>query len=220
MKHLLLFLFNLISINLFAQNAFYTGISPKIDLNTKYKKWKFHLVYEDENIFLKKVEDKGNNVKYIHNKSAFMVVITHKVGVFSALGGGYYHDFVSHKQITMQQFLYTKKGNIITHSHRFRIDEQFHKKTLKNIAFRYRLSLLKPLNGYSLEPREFYFKSTFEQLLFLKKLDFDSREGIYFGYYFSNKDKIEIGAILKSEHLIAKFHTYKLWGNINWYLSF
>ncbi len=203
------------------QNNFESGIKPKIGLNTKYKKFKFQGVYASNHRFYKSIGNEYNINEYKHKKSELTLIATHKLSVFSKLGIGYQYDFVNKAHTIIQQYTNTHKGYRFIYGHRMRTDQQFKDGEISRLRVRYRFSLTNPLNGTSLDEKEFYLKYTIENIYINKtgKSDLENQNSLALGFYISGSDKIELGALMKSGQLLSTYQKFQLWGTVNWYLS-
>jgi hypothetical protein len=137
----------------------------------------------------------------------FQIYLSYKLNPFWKMAGGYQLGYVSeggpNHQAT-QQLSYASGSEIGRLGHRLRSDQRFFENELTSVRVRYRISYELPLNGQSLDAREFYLIGKNEPFIqFYRNIDrFENRLNVSAGYVFSMKSKLELGA----EYRFTKFY--------------
>lgn len=130
--------------------------------------------------------------------------ITRRLGPFSrlALGYQYGHDPAkpaSHRII--QQYSIIRRPRSVAFVHRLRADQTFYKTDPARFRLRYRLSTEIPLQGQSLDPREFYLLASDEIIASAqnKKYRAENRFVFMAGFMFNGNHKLQVGIDYRSE---------------------
>ena len=216
------FLLFCVSLKAYAQNEI--GLIPQI--NTDFKigsKWRVNSKLEGRQIFFKNPFPKGLNQKEF-NRLDVELMATKSVNPSQAWGGGYLirraDNSFTHRFI--QQYAITRRLPASRIAHRFRTDQTFAKDESVQLRLRYRLSWEKPLNGYELDPGEFYLKINNEYLGILQdsKGDLEIRSLASLGYEISDKNKVETGVDYRVENVVTSVPTHRLFLSITLFHSF
>lgn len=208
-----------------AQDEFKAGILPTLSLTTKVKSnWKINLKLESRNILREGVFEERSDFNYKNSLTDVALLASHKLGLFSSLGGGYLIRFkegsVVHRFI--QYYTFTKKINAIKLSHRLRTDQSFGSDRDTAVRLRYRIACIIPTNGMSVDSKEFFLKFTNEYLQEIedKKYGFEARLASLLGYNFTDNNKLESGLDYRYGDVLERSQKHSFWLMINWYLSF
>lgn len=220
--HVVSFLLFCLSLKAYAQNEI--GLIPQIISDFKIgSKWKVNSKLEGRQIFFKNPFPKGFNQKEF-NRFDVELMATKSINSLQAWGGGYLirraDNSFTHRFI--QQYAITRRLPASRIAHRFRSDQTFVKDESIQFRLRYRLSWEKPLNGYELDPGEFYLKVNNEYLGILQdsKGDMEIRGLASLGYDISDKNKIETGIDYRVENVVTSKPTHRLFLSIGLYHSF
>ena len=136
--------------------------------------------------------------KHSYTGTDIQLFVTRRLSPFHRLALGYQYGYkpdekASHRII--QQFsLLRRPGNLVL-AHRFRTDQTFHHEDPLRIRLRYRISTEIPLQGQSLDPREFFLVLSDELLLSAQDRSYsaENRAVINLGYAFLAGQKIQAG---------------------------
>ncbi len=206
----------------YAQNEI--GLIPQINSDFKIgESWKVNSKFEGRQIFFKNPYPAGQNQKEF-DRFDIELVATKSLDPLRAFGGGYLirraDNSFTHRFI--QQYALTRKLLTSRLSHRFRTDQTIEKDESLQWRLRYRLSWEKPLNGFEIDPGEFYLKLNNEYLGILQdsKGNLEIRGLASVGYDISDKNKIETGIDYRVENLIRSETKHLLFLSIGLYHSF
>jgi len=206
----------------YAQNEI--GLIPQINSDFKIgERWKVNSKLEGRQIFFKNPNPAGQIEKEF-DRFDVELIATKSIDPLHAFGGGYLirraDNSFTHRFI--QQFAITRKLLASRLSHRFRTDQTFEKNESVQWRLRYRISWEKPLNGFEIDPGEFYLKLNNEYLGILQdsKGDLEIRGLASVGYDISDKNKVETGIDYRVENLINSDPTHRLFLSIGLYHSF
>lgn len=212
----ILFLLGLFSVQLMAQSAFTNGWLPKVNVSAKITdniKW-VNSVESREIIYKEKLQ-------FSHSLIDVTSVLSYKTDVNQSLNIGYVARFkkgvVTHRFLQHYNLISTLEIGKLAHRFGF---EQFYKKDKKpNYRSRYRLALLKSLEGEKVDIKEWYIKITNEYLYQFNKEDFEVRLSPYLGYKLSKRDKLEFGLDYRLGKLLDSYQKNSLWFRTTWYIS-
>lgn len=211
-----------LSLESYSQNE--VGLIPQINSDFKLgEKWKINSKLEGRQIFFKNPYPAGKNQKEF-DRFDVELIATKSTDASHAFGGGYLirraDNSFTHRII--QQYAITRKMLASRISHRFRTDQTFEKDESVQWRLRYRLSWEKPLNGFEIDPGEFYLKLNNEYLGILQdsKGNLEIRGLASVGYDISDKNKIETGFDYRVENVIRSETKHLLFLSIGLYHSF
>lgn len=201
-----------------AQNSYQFGLLPVLNMNKKLNDvFKLNLKTEArESIY------KAGKYNFQHDLIDISAIISKKVGLNQSVAGGYLFR-VKNKEIVhglIQQYVTTHKYFIIRMAHRFSSDQTFAKENT-TIRLRYRISSQIPLQGQSVNSKEFYLKTNNEYLNTWKSggYDLEIRLSIILGYEFNDNNKLEFGIENRADSFIGNTLRNRSWFNIGWYVS-
>lgn len=224
---LVVYLFFSVSVCTLAQSTYQIGILPSFTFTKKINpKWKMSL-----NTQTRFSAYKGNFSDSDTFQDDFQYVLTdisilanRKVGLNTSLSVGYLSRFRNNEQHNrlFQQFIISKKYNVIGLAHRFSTDQTFRPNQKAEFRLRYRLAFDKPLKGNKLNPKEFYFKVNNEYLVSLQGKEWNNEIRLipFLGYAFTDKNKVEIGIDYRISSLGEEFLRNNFWWSLNYYCSF
>lgn len=132
--------------------------------------------------------------------------ITRRLNPFSRASLGYQYGFEpgnpgSHRFI--QQYSRVSRFRDLTFGHRLRSDQTFYTDQAARLRLRYRISLEIPLQGQSLDPREFFLLVSDEVLYAYQETSHSIENRFVFnaGYMINTAQKLQFGFDLRSENL-------------------
>ncbi len=231
-RYIILFAFLLFALkNGNAQSFYRTGTMPSVNINYGLNKgWGLH--FKAESRFLFQSGQFGNEPLRGFNYllSDISMIVSKRTGLKTNLAGGYLiriNDLdVMHR--TIQQFSIVRKYNNFRLAHRFSSDQSFNLTPNEEFKFkyveyrlRYRIAAEFPLNGQSVDPREFYLKINNEYLYSWQNSDNDIEIRIVplLGYNFEKNSKLEVGLDYRLDSFLNDNLRNSFWFNINWFFS-
>lgn len=225
-KHLYISLvFLLISTAASAQTRYQSGLLPSISLTKKLNDTsRINLRVESRQAFFEKTEEEQAEWTYTNVLTDITAVYSHKVGYNSAIAGGYMTRFrdgdVGHRAI--QQFTVVQRLDGYRLAHRFSTDQTLMPNEDVTLRLRYRMATELPLQGSSLDPNEFYLKTTAEYLSELQSntLGHELRIVPVIGYDFTDNNKVEMGLDYRHSSLFTDSPRARYWLKIAWYRAF
>ncbi|MDN4166698.1 DUF2490 domain-containing protein [Cytophagales bacterium LB-30] len=209
---------------LYAQSTYELGALPSLNFNKKLQNdWSVNAKLESRQVF-QEGELSGMRTQaydYLLTDMAFVAAKT--VGLNSRIGGGYmlrveegeiYHRFI-------QQFIIVQKANGFRLAHRFLSDQTLSEAEQPEFRLRYRLSSEIPLNGESVDPREFYLKINNEYLNSLQagSYDLEIRLVPLLGYDITEKYKIETGLDYRISSFLSQSTEHSYWWALNFFIE-
>jgi hypothetical protein len=228
--YILLFSFLLITLeNGKAQSFYRVGTMPAVNINYGINKgWALHLKTESRLLFQSGQfgQDPLRGFNYL--LSDISLIVSKKTGLNTNLAGGYLVRILENQAIhrTIQQFSIVRQYNSFRLAHRFSADQSFNLNPNREFGFkyveyrlRYRISAEFPLNGQSVDPREFYLKINNEYLYGWQNSDNDIEIRIVplLGYNFVDKSKLEFGLDYRLDSFLNDALRNSFWLSMNWF---
>ncbi|MFP4557546.1 MAG: DUF2490 domain-containing protein [Bacteroidales bacterium] len=206
------------SLNL-AQSDTEVGLKPSININKKLKRdWSLNLKVESRQSLINDI----TNFSYLHTNFSF--ITSKKIGINTLFAAGYLMRVETDaiKNRAMQQLIVIRRYNEFMLSHRFAADQTFEKDEYTEYRYRYRVAAEVPLEGQTLDPREFFIKLNSEYLNSLSKEEYDLevRGAAFLGYTISPNSKFEFGIDYRMNSFISGDIRNRLWVAINLYQAF
>ena len=209
------------STTLFAQTDTYGGLFPEMALSKIQGNWKYTLKIESQNYFYS--SPALDQWKYTKKQNDLQGFIAHKITPLASLSVGYQYRMTnsednSHRLI--EQLSFVQKSSLLRVGHRIRLDQTFLDEGLQ-LRFRYRLSLEIPLNGHSLDPKEFYLLAQDEPIMSFEpeKQDLENRLNTAIGYVFRNHSKIQSGIDYRTDRYFIAGFRHRIWWKTGLYLK-
>ena len=207
-----------------AQNVYQAGILPSITLNKKLPaNWRINFNIQSRQQWQSGDFETSNSSGYDYLLTDVSIIGVKKVALNTSIGGGYLTRFEDKKVIhrSIQQVIITTKYSGFRLAHRILTDQTFEKEESVQYRLRYRLSARIPLNGRSLDPKEFYLKVNHEYLNQLQGDEYDLgiRLAPYIGYSFSSRNTLELGLDYRLSSFIQSGSNNQFWGALNWYFT-
>lgn len=206
------------------QSSYQTGILPVINVNKSINKvWSVNFKWESRQAVAsgKSISESETDFKYI--LSDISLITSKRVGLNNSLAGGYLlrvrGDKVIHRVI--QQFTLVKRYGQFRLSHRFSTDQTFEPEEPTELRLRYRITAQLPLEGATVDSREFYVKINNEYLNSLqgKTYDLEIRVVPLLGFGFTDSNKIELGIDYRADSFLNNRLSSNIWLNINWFVT-
>ena len=223
-KGLVFFFLLLLSGSCSAQGAYQFGILPTLNVGKKIKKeWKLNLSFQSRHLLKEGQWSDQNTFNYNYGLSDFTLVTTKKVGLNNKLAGGYLLRFKEEKIVNrlIQQFTIVRKFNSFRLAHRFSTDQTFEAEKTPVFRLRYRITSEFPLNGLTLDAKEFYFKLNNEYLSAFQEKDYDLEIRLVplLGFKYSDNNKLEIGFDYRINSFLFDSTDQRFWIAINWFIT-
>jgi len=208
-----------LSLTVSAQNTHELGMLPTVNINKKLKKdWSLNFKHETRiGLFQDELES-----PFV--LADFSFAGAKKISVRTKIVGGYMVRFEeggpAHR--SFQQINIVKKYPSFRIAHRIATDQTFEDKGSPEFRLRYRLSSEIPLNGSTLDPKEFFLKVSNEYLNGVQENEYDLEiRGLGFlGYAINEKNKIELGVDYRLDRFLNGGSRNRHWIGFNYYLSF
>lgn len=206
------------------QHQYRVGLLPAINVNTEIAdSYKLNVKVESRSIFKEGVFSEASSSKFDYSLTDLSTILGKKLGVNNSLAGGYLlrinDDELRHRFI--QQFTIVKRYYSFRLGHRFSADESFQDGTKPEVRLRYRLALEIPLNGQSVDEKEFYMKLSNEYLNVFNSADYDLEIRVipFLGYVFTDSNKLEVGVNYRINDFVNDATRSSFWLSLNWYIS-
>jgi hypothetical protein len=198
------------------QTSFQLGALPSLNFNAKLPKdWSLNFKAESRQALY------NENFDYDYLRTDISLGGGKKIGINTTLSMAYLmridNNSISHRAI--QQLSFVRRYTGFRLSHRIAADQTFSKHESTEIRLRYRLSSEIPLQGQSLDPKEFFLKLSNEYLNAFERDDYDLeiRLAAFIGYALSATSKLEIGFDNRLDSFILNGTRNRLWIGINFY---
>jgi len=217
-KNLLIFMLSAMSVYCNAQSSFQYGIIPSINIIKKFpKNWSANFKAESrQSIYNQKL-------KYDYLLTDFSLVVTKRIAANTTVGGGYLlrAEDGEFENRTIQQISFSKKYSGFRMAHRVMTDQTFAKNSKPELRLRYRISSEIPLEGQSLDVKEFYLKINNEYLNSWQghEYDLEIRGVALLGYSVSSVNDLEIGIDYRLDSFIDGDPRNRIWLSINFFHS-
>lgn len=207
-----------------SQSTYQWGVLPSVNLNKKLKNdWSLNTKVEGRHMFQ---SGEINGVFFEKNKyvlTDFSLILAKKVGLNSRVGAGYLIRVegaeLSHRFI--QQYIIVQKLARFRFAHRFLADQTISETERPQFRIRYRMTSEIPLNGESVDPKEFYVKLNNEYVnsLQAKEYDLEIRLIPLLGYGFSDILKMETGLDYRVNSFLHNSTRNSYWITLNFFIE-
>jgi hypothetical protein len=213
------------------QSIYRVGSMPSVNINYGLKNnWALHFKTESRLLFQSGQFGKEPVRDFDYLLSDISMVVSKKTGLNSNLGGGCLVRILENQAIhrTIQQFSIVRQFNSFRLAHRFSADQSFNLNPndefkLKYVQYRlrYRIAAEFPLNGQSVDAREFYLKVNNEYLYGWQNSDNDIEIRIVplIGYNFVDKSKLELGLDYRLDSFLNAATRNSFWLSVNWFFK-
>jgi hypothetical protein len=211
------------------QSFYRVGTMPSININYGLQNnWALHFKTESRLLFQSGQFGKEpiRGVDYV--LSDISMIGSKKTGLNTNLAGGYLIRILENQAIhrTIQQFSIVRQFSSFRLAHRFSADQSFNinpneefKLKYAEYRLRYRIAAEFPLNGQSVDAREFYLKINNEYLYGWHNSDNDIEIRVVplIGYNFVDKSKLELGLDYRLNSFLNDNPRNSFWLSINWF---
>ena len=219
-----LFLFLFVAVEARSQSTYRAGLLPKLNIGKKFTNlYALNFKTESRLAFSQGRFQDNPPFKADYLLTDVSLILSRKVGLNNKIAGGYLARFRDGKVIhrSIQQFTLVSRFSTFRLGHRFASDQSFTSGEKPEIRLRYRIASDFPLNGESLDPKEFYLKVSNEYLNSFSgsSYDLEIRFSPLVGYYFSDVNKFEFGLDYRISSFIEDPARHSFWLGINWYLK-
>lgn len=207
-----------------AQNIYRFGALPSLNINNKFQNgWSLNSRVESRQLMSSGDFQGNSNTEYRYILTDFSFITAKKVGLNSRISGGYLFRLreteIIHRLI--QQYTMVQKMNGFRLAHRFSSDQTFANGEFPEFRLRYRLTSEIPLNGESVDPKEFYIKINNEYLKSWQATDYDFEIRIVplLGYNIKDNNKIEAGLDYRVNSFLNNNTLHSFWLSLNWFIE-
>jgi hypothetical protein len=220
----LVLIWTLVSSAGWAQSRYEFGLLPGINLNSRLKKdWQLNSKLESRQILRSGKFSGISQTKYIYQLTDLSFIAANKIGLNSRLAMGYlvrleegewFHRII--QQYTIIQML---SGYRL--AHRISLDQTLGKSESPEFRARYRLTSEIPLNGKSVDPKEFYLKINGELLNSLQSRSYDLEIRIVpiLGFDITDRNRIETGLDYRISSFFSLQNEHNFWVSLNWFIE-
>jgi hypothetical protein len=223
--YLLLVFLGLLIVNVAkAQSTYQFGALPSLNINNKFQNgWSLNSKVESRQLMKSGNFNGNSNKEYKYVLTDFSFIGAKKVGLNSRIAGGYLirlrETEIFHRLI--QQYTIVQKMNGFRLAHRFSSDQTFSNGEKPEFRLRYRITSEIPLNGESVDPKEFYIKLNNEYLNSWQGTDYDFeiRLAPLLGYDITDDNKIELGLDYRVNSFLNNGTRHSFWLSLNWFIE-
>jgi len=224
MRNYILIWFLILPLGLVGQSQASIGILPEVNVSYRWAdKWRFTGQIESMQRSWNKPAAEGLIWDYEYVRTDFTSALSYKLNPEWTLGTGYMLRFqdgeVVHRFI--QQVSSASKKGSVRIGHRLRTDETFTALESPEWRFRYRFSIEVPLNGLSINDREWYALASAEALGRVQQSDFSYEQRAVFslGYNINSANKIETGFDYRLDRFLDSAPRHRLWYTVSYFLN-
>jgi len=212
-----------------AESLYRVGTMPSVNINFGLpNNWALHFKTESRLLFQSGQFGKEPIRDFDYLLSDISMIVSKKTSLNTNLAGGYLIRILENQAIhrTIQQFSIVRQFNSFRLAHRFSADQSFNLSPNGEFQFkyveyrlRYRIAAEFPLNGQSVNPREFYLKINNEYLYGWQNSESDVEIRIVplLGYNFVDKSKLELGLDYRLDSFLNSTARNSFWLSINWF---
>jgi len=202
----------------FAQSDKSLLFLPSVNINKKLKNdWSVNFKTESRQLLAEE------EFYYEYLLTDISMAVAKKVGINTSIIGGYLirleEGQVIHRSI--QQLNILQRNISFKLAHRIASDQTFEEGDDPEIRVRYRLSSEFPLNGESLDPKEFFLKLGNEYLNAFQgnTYDLEIRGMGFLGYVVTPRNKVELGLDYRIDSFLDGETRNRFFIGVNYYLS-
>jgi len=207
-----------------AQPTYRIGTLPSINFNKNLPDdWSINFKAESRQSLANGTFNSESETGFNYLLTEISLITSKKVGLNNKLAGGYLVSLREGRTIhkLVQQFTVVRRYNTFRLGHRFASDQAIEIDRPVEIRLRYRITGEFPLNGESVDEREFYLKINNEYLNAFQESEYDleMRLSPVLGYVFSDSNKFEFGTEYRVNSFIDGPSRNNFWINLSWYLK-
>lgn len=195
------------------------GVLPSLNINKKLPKdWSVNFKAESKQSLFK------DNFNYEYLSTDISLYTAKKIGINSSVAVGYLVRINEDNEInnrTIQQISLIRRYSNFKLAHRISADQSFAKNQDTRFRLRYRLSSEIPLQGQTLDSKEFFIKLNNEYLNSLQNNEYnlEIRSAVFIGYALSPTNKFELGIDYRIDSFINSVARNRIWICLNIYQS-
>lgn len=208
-----------------SQSSYQFGIIPSVNVNYKLENnWSLNSKLESRKLLQSGDFDGNSEANYEHILTDFSLVAGKKVGFNGKLSGGYLARYRGEQFFhrVIQQYTIVQKMYGFRLAHRFSSDQTFSSSENPTFRLRYRIGSEIPLNGSSLDLKEFYVKLNNEYLNEWQDNEYDLEVRVVpvLGYTISQKNKTEFGLDYRINSFVdSNSVNHRFWLALNWFIE-
>ncbi|SMD41706.1 Protein of unknown function [Aquiflexum balticum DSM 16537] len=207
-----------------AQSTYEAGLLPAFNLNKKLKNdWSLNSRIESRQLFLSGGSNEDRISQYEYVLTDISMIAAKKVGLDSRIAGGYLMRIEDGEIIHRfsQQYTIVKRKFGFRLAHRFLTDQTISPVEKTEFRLRYRVTAEIPLNGKSVDPKEFYLRLNNEYVNSLQDFNYDLEIRLVplLGYAINTKNKVEIGLDYRIDSFLANNPSQSFWTSLNWFID-
>ena len=215
-------LFLLCSNLILSQNKIFGGLAQLNINKILSEKWRINLKIESRNKFYESIREFENSYKFQHLNTDYSIIISKRIGLSNSLAGGllFRSSDKYFKNRYIQQLTLVNQYAFFRIAQRFLVDQTINVNSPIEIRFRYRMTFELPLNGRSIDIKEWYLKLNNEFLNCYenKKYNLEFRSSPLLGFKFSDLNKLEFGLDYRNELIPHKISKHQFWLSLNWFI--
>jgi hypothetical protein len=194
---------NILTIN--AQSDYSIELLPQFNLSKSFKKSQ-RLFFRTEPRF-RLADNNSSTLSYI--RTDFFILYSLKISADWQFAAGYTtrHSNTSIGHRFTQQFSTITKLENLRLAHRFLSDQTYFANRPLSIRLRYRIGLELPLQGETVDEKEFYLRFANEYLLAYRKPNLDAEIRVFAGsgYVLNKTFRLEAGVDYRAENILSGF---------------
>jgi hypothetical protein len=208
------------------QQTYTGGLLPTINLNARLKKgWGLNFKIENRHILTEGLFDESEVPRfYEFERQDFVLLGSKNLAAGTKIAGGYMLRFTDGRDVhrLIQQLSITRRGYKLKFAHRLSSDQTWLADNSFELRLRYRFGFELPIQGTTLDPGEFYFKTHLEYLArFREGFRNELRALPALGLLTLNKNSFEIGIDYRSASSEERnFVIHGFWLYLGWYVRF
>jgi hypothetical protein len=222
--HILIFILLFFTDFSVGQTVYQLGLLPSVNINKRFQRdWSLNFKAESRQQLLKYEQGDVATFDYDYLLTDLSLTAGKRISRRSTLSGGYLMR-VSESGIKnrfIQQLSLARRYAGYSLSHRFAADQTFGKDEDTEFRFRYRLSAEIALQGETVDPKEFFLKTSHEYLNSFRGNDYDLeiRTAGLLGYALTKSNKLEVGLEHRADSFIGDAGRNRFWIAINFFHS-
>jgi hypothetical protein len=197
------------------------GLLPAFSYTKKHNDlWRSNFKWESRQLFYNELDDQKTERSFEYVLSDFSYIISRKIGLQNTLSAGYLFRLEENRNAHrfIQQFTIVKNYERLRTAHRFVADQTLREENW-TYRGRYRITVEWPLQGHTLDNKEWYLKVNNEYLNAFsnQQYELEMRFVPLLGYVFSNNQKIEMGLDYR-QAFFSQINRKNLWLAFTYYV--
>jgi hypothetical protein len=201
------------------------GLTPEITLSRRLAE-DFQLTGKIESQH-STVNDKlpgGIDWQYRYESTDLQLFAARSLHPLWKVAGGYQYQISAssaNNHRTIQQLSYLQRLEGYRLGHRLRTDQTFYPSAANKYRLRYRLSGELPLQGFMVDPGEYYLVLSNELLVGWQgqARDLENRFALAMGWYLNRAHQLEAGFDYRTDGYLHRIIHHRLWLTLGWYLK-